>query len=93
MYQAGISCSITSGVVTDTSSALSSALTRGEVEQLRHWVPVGQSRARVSQLVEERVQQALHRLEALLRRVHEQARHQVDRVRRRARPEHLSNVN
>mmetsp|Transcript_15888 Transcript_15888/g.18402 ORF Transcript_15888/g.18402 Transcript_15888/m.18402 type:complete len:329 (-) Transcript_15888:80-1066(-) len=60
-----------------------------EVEQVRQRVAVGQLALLLPQLVEERVQQALHRLQALGRVVDQNLRNEVDGVGGRSRPEDL----
>lgn len=60
-----------------------------EVEQRRQLVPVGQTRVRLPQLVEERVGAGLQRADPRRRRVLQQTGDQLDGLRGRPRTEHL----
>lgn len=64
-------------------------LVLGEIEERRQLTAARQSRALFAQLVEERVRARLQRRHPQRRRILQQSRYQVHRLRWRTRPEHL----
>lgn len=63
-----------------------------KVKQQREFLPIRHLRSLLPELIEEWVAHGLHRTQPRLRRVLEQLRHQIDRLRSRARTEDLQDV-